>query len=69
MTTMQKLVFNVETGEELLIDFTQQELAQQEKDIATWLKNVAANEKITVAKASLLLKLGITAEEAKLLLS
>ena len=66
---MQKLVFNVETGEELLIDFTQQELAQQEKDIATWLENVAANEKITVAKASLLLKLGITAEEAKLLLS
>ena len=69
MTTMQKLVFNVETGEELLIDFTQQELAQQEKDIATWLKNVAANEKITVAKASLLLKLGITDDEAKLLLS
>ena len=69
MTTMQKLVFNVETGEELLIDFTQQELAQQEKDIATWLKNVAANEKITVAKASLLLKLGITADEAKLLLT
>ena len=69
MTTMQKLVFNVETGEELLIDFTQQELAQQEKDIATWLENVAANDKITLAKASLLLKLGITAEEAKLLLS
>ena len=69
MTTMQKLVFNVETGEELLIDFTQQELAQQEKDIATWLENVAANDKITLAKASLLLKLGITADEAKLLLS
>ena len=69
MTTMQKLVFNVETGEELLIDFTQQELAQQEKDIATWLENVAANDKITLAKASLLLKLGITADEAKLLFS
>lgn len=69
MTIMQKLVFNVETGQESLVDFTDAEITQHTKDIETALKNAAENEKIATDKAALLAKLGITDDEAKLLLS
>jgi hypothetical protein len=63
--------FNVETGEETIIerDATPDEIATYEK-VQTEAAEIAAKEaEATAAKAALLEKLGITEEEAKLLLS
>lgn len=65
---MKKLVHNVETGEVAEVDMTAEEVAQVEAD-----RNIAKQEKAdSDAKASakevLLSKLGITADEAALLL-
>jgi vacuolar-type H+-ATPase subunit H len=70
---MSKLIINVETGEETLRELNAEELAQQAIDEA----NVAAAKAIAdaeaeakeTAKAALLEQLGITEEQAKLLLS
>jgi len=73
MSTPQKLSVNVETGEESLIDLTADELADFEAGVkALEDATVAAKAKIKTDeynKAALLAKLGITADEAKLLLS
>lgn len=66
-------VINIETNEEILRPYTKEEIAELEK-IASEKKALAeALEKETqtkaIAKADLLAKLGITEEEAKLLLS
>jgi len=73
MSTPQKLSVNVETGEESLIDLTAEELADFEAGVKA-LQDAEAAAKAQVktdaeAKAALLAKLGITADEAKLLLS
>ena len=65
---MKKLVHNVETGDVAEVDMTAEEVAQVEAD-----RNIAKQEKAgSDAKASakevLLSKLGITADEAALLL-
>ena len=56
-----------------LVPFTAEEIAQRSKDIAQYEANAAADEiakiKAATDKAALLAKLGITADEAKLLLS
>ena len=64
---------NCSTGEVVERPLTQDELAQREADAAAHAaaeheKEVAAAEAAT-AKAALLTKLGITADEAKLLLA
>ena len=73
MTKLQKLSVNVETGEETLIDLTAEELADFEANVkALENETVAAKAKVksdAETKAALLAKLGITADEAKLLLS
>jgi hypothetical protein len=48
---------------------TAEEIAQAEKDHANWLIEKEAIEAAALAKAALLVKLGITADEAKLLLA
>jgi len=62
-----------QTGEVIERDFTKAELVQREKDQQEYAAAEAAKqdeEKAkTTAKAALLSKLGITAEEARLLLS
>jgi hypothetical protein len=59
---------NCETGEETIRDATAEEIAQMELD-ATYAKARKAEAKaIETAKAALLTRLGITAEEAQLLL-
>lgn len=73
MDKLQKLSVNVETGEETLIDLTADELAQFEAGVKA-LQDAEAAAKAQVKtneenKAALLTKLGITADEAKLLLS
>ena len=64
-----KLVHNVETGEVSEVELTAQELAQLEADKNEKLKEAEATEVKETTKAALLDRLGITAEEAALLLA
>ena len=66
-----KLIINCETGEQTEVELTAEEIAQREADAKAYEAEVKAKEadaatKAT-AKAELLDKLGITAEEAALL--
>jgi hypothetical protein len=66
---MNKLIHNITTGEIIVRDLTADELAEFE---AEQIRLEAENKKIKErqkAKAALLERLGITEEEAKLLLS
>jgi hypothetical protein len=66
--TPQVKIVNCETGEEILRDATADEMAQMELDATNAaIKQAEADAKAT-AKAALLTRLGITAEEAQLLL-
>jgi len=67
---MSKIVeHNVETGEIIERDMTKAELEQQQKDLAIVVALEQAKIEKETKKAALLEKLGITQEEAKLLLS
>lgn len=66
---MTKLIVNVETGETIERELNEEELAQQAKDQAEFDKLQANAQAKADAKAALLERLGITEEEAKLLLS
>ena len=66
--TMQHKIYN-EDGSFIIRDFTIEEQAQQVKDTAEHEQKLAAQTKAEADKAALLAKLGITADEAKLLLS
>lgn len=61
-------IHNAETGEIIEREMTEQELTQQAKDIANAKKAAAETQAKAEAKAALLERLGITEEEAKLLL-
>ena len=66
-----KLIINCETGEQTEVELTAEEIAQREADTKAYeadkvAKDAEAATKAT-AKAELLDKLGITAEEAALL--
>ncbi len=65
---LNKLIVNCETGETIEREFTKDEYAQYEIDQANELARQAEAEAKATAKAALLTKLGITAEEAQLLL-
>lgn len=62
-------IVNIETGEEIYRDFTTEEIAEVELAQAEAVERAAKEAQATAAKAALLAKLGITEEEAKLLLS
>jgi len=64
----QVKIVNAETGEEIVRDANAEELAQMEIDAATNAAAQAEAEAKATAKAALLERLGITAEEAQLLL-
>ncbi len=70
---MSKIVHNVVNDEIIIIDFTEAELAQIKSEAAENQKKIEQmlieNQNKAAAKAALLEKLGITEEEAKLLLS
>ena len=66
---MDKTIINAETGEITYEDFTDAELAQREIDQANFEAKIAEAKLKAEAKAALLDRLGITADEAKLLLS
>lgn len=69
MNTPQVKEYNCETGEEIVRDATAEEIAQFEIDKANFAAKVKAEAEIAEAKAALLDRLGITADEARLLLS
>ena len=62
-------IHNVSTGEILKREMTEAEIAQRIKDEAEAFANQQQQAASAEAKAALLDKLGITADEAKLLLS
>jgi hypothetical protein len=72
-TKLNRVVFNALTGEESVILLTDEEIAQYELDQAAIEAKTKAKEAEDAAKAevkaALLDRLGITAEEAKLLLA
>ena len=62
-------IVNVETGEETYRDYTPEEIATVEAAQAEAVAIAAAQEAKEAARLALLDKLGITEDEAKLLLS
>ena len=67
-TTPQVKIVNAETGEEIIRDMNAEELAQLEADAATAAALQAAQTQKAADRAALLAQLGITEEQAKLLL-
>jgi hypothetical protein len=67
--TLQIKEVNCTTGEEIVRDATAEEIAQMEIDAANYATQKAEAEAKATAKAALLTQLGITEEQAKLLLS
>ena len=68
-----KLIINCETGEQTEVELTAEEIAQREADAAKAeadkVAKDAADAAKAEAKAELLARLGLTAEEAALLVS
>lgn len=66
--TPQIKIVNCTTGEEIVRDATVQEIAQMKLDAANLAATIAEIEAKAAEKQALLDRLGITADEAKLLL-
>ena len=62
-------IVNAETQEEIVREMNDAEFAQYEIDQAAYAARIAAEESKAAAKAALLERLDITAEEAELLLT
>lgn len=71
MAKMIEKIVNIETGIEEIIerDLTEQEIAERNEAIAKAQSLADAQAKVSATKAALLEKLGISEDEAKLLLS
>jgi len=69
MTIPQIKVIDVTTGEEIVRDATAAEISQIEIDIANYKAKEVEAEAKAQARAELLNRLGISEEEARLLLS
>ncbi len=69
MKTPQVKIVNAQTGEEIIRDMNEAELAQLDIDKAAAEAQIQAIEEKAAAKAALLSRLGMTEDEAKLLLS
>jgi hypothetical protein len=69
MEKLTKVIHNVETGEIIEREFNADELAQFQADQAVAQAKAAEAEAKAAARAVLLERLGITEDEAKLLLS
>jgi hypothetical protein len=66
-TNLTKII--VENGQETIVPLTKEELELRDRDIAEYQERLKQDEIIAANKAALLAKLGITADEAKLLLN
>ena len=61
-------IVNAETGEEIVRDMTETELAQKEADKIAFENYVAAEQAKEAQRQAILDRLGLTADEAKLIL-
>lgn len=68
MTYFEKIV-DVSTGEETLREYTAEEIDAVKRAQAESAERIAKQEEAALAREALLKKLGITEDEAKLLLS
>ncbi len=68
MTKPQIKIFNAQTGKEIIRDANAEELAQMEIDANNYLARKAEAEAKAAQRAALLNRLGITEEEARILL-
>jgi hypothetical protein len=68
MSKPQIKEYNCETGEEIVRDATAKEIAQIEKDIADAIAKKAEADAKAAEKQAILDRLGLTADEAKLIL-
>ncbi len=62
-------IVNVQTGEEIWREFSKEEIAEVEAAQAAYAKQFAEIEQKQAARLAVLEKLGLSEEEAKLLLS
>ncbi len=69
MSDTTVVLHNLETGEIIEREMTAAELKQAQKDKAAYQAEIAATQAKAKAKITLLEKLGITEDEAKLLLA
>ena len=69
MSKPQIKEYNCQTGQETIRDATAKEIEQFEKETALAIAEKAEASAKATAKATILAQLGITAEQAKLLLS
>lgn len=67
-STPQIKIVNAETGEEIIRDMNAEELAQFEADTASAAQAASAEAQKAADRAALLTQLGITENQAKLLL-
>jgi hypothetical protein len=68
MTKQQIKIVNTETGEEIIRDANAEEIAQIKLDAANYVIEKAEAQAKATQKAALLERLGITEDEARLLL-
>ena len=68
MSTPQIKIVNIETGEEIVRDANEQEIAQIQKDADESAKLKAEAEAKAQAKQAILERLGLTAEELQTIL-
>jgi hypothetical protein len=68
MTKPQVKEYNCETGEEIIRDATDAEIAQMELNAANYMARKAEADSKATQRQALLDRLGITEEEARLLL-
>lgn len=61
-------IVNAETGEEIIRDMTNAELAQKEADKIAFENYIAAEQAKEAQRQAILDRLGLTADEAKLIL-
>lgn len=66
---MQSLQINCETGEEILVPLTANEIAEVQAREESLIAEQTQREQNAIARAALLARLNITAEEAQLLLN
>lgn len=69
MTKPTIKIHDCSTNEVIVREMNDEEYAQHQTDVATAEAKIAAKAEAEAEKAALLAKLGITADEAKLLLS
>jgi hypothetical protein len=69
MTTYKEMVVDAITGEEVIKPYTAEQIAEAEAGAIAAATLTEAQAKAETDKAALLAKLGITADEARLLLS